>query len=378
MLDRIERSNYFLIPLDPTHDWYRYHHLFGELLRHELERRQPGRVAELHDRAGRWFLDAGLVSDAIEHLTAAGELDEVSELISSNWLAFTNVGQRETVARWLDAPASRLHPRRRPAVPRPRREQHWRSASATRSSGGWTSPSRRRGTTPVTTRRWRTDDRVSRDGLASCSATCARPRGWRTTRAARRELLLALDRGECPGRLGALVRRQRRRRGAARYGAEARNSEQIVHGLGVGARSARPDRGRSRGLAGMRRPGRGRRSTWSAQMDWRSTGSAAWRTSHGGDCCSTIGVRRGPGRAGARGQPRPARRWGGRVGLRSATLAELLRELGDRRAARELRARGARAAFERSRTRHARAATGRTGGKRAPARTRMSPARARS
>ena len=42
MLDRIERANYFLIPLDPRHEWYRYHHLFGELLRHELERRRAG------------------------------------------------------------------------------------------------------------------------------------------------------------------------------------------------------------------------------------------------------------------------------------------------------------------------------------------------
>jgi LuxR family maltose regulon positive regulatory protein len=103
MLDRIERSNYFLIPLDPSHDWYRYHHLFGELLRHELKRRQPGSVAELHRGAGRWFLDAGLVSEAIGHLTAAGELDDVSELIATNWLPFVNAGQRVTVARWLEA-----------------------------------------------------------------------------------------------------------------------------------------------------------------------------------------------------------------------------------------------------------------------------------
>lgn len=103
MLDRIERSNYFLIPLDPSHDWYRYHHLFGELLRHELERRRPGSVAELHRRAGRWFLDAELVSDAIGHLTAAGDLEEVSGLIAAHWLPFTNVGQRATVARWLEA-----------------------------------------------------------------------------------------------------------------------------------------------------------------------------------------------------------------------------------------------------------------------------------
>jgi LuxR family maltose regulon positive regulatory protein len=102
MLDRIERVNYFLIPLDPRREWYRYHHLFGELLRHELERRQPGRAAELHHRSGRWFLEAGMVSEAIGHLTAAGELHAAAELISDHWLAFTNAGQRETVARWMD------------------------------------------------------------------------------------------------------------------------------------------------------------------------------------------------------------------------------------------------------------------------------------
>ena len=102
MLDQIERVNYFLIPLDPRHEWYRYHHLFGGLLRHELERRQPRRAAQLHDRAARWFRDAGMVSEAIGHLTAAGELDAASELIDSHWLAFTNAGQRETVARWMD------------------------------------------------------------------------------------------------------------------------------------------------------------------------------------------------------------------------------------------------------------------------------------
>ena len=102
ILDRIERVNYFLIPLDPRHEWYRYHHLFGELLRHELERRHPRRGPELHDRAGRWFLGAGMVSEAIGHLAAAGEFDAASELIDDHWLAFTNAGQRETVARWLE------------------------------------------------------------------------------------------------------------------------------------------------------------------------------------------------------------------------------------------------------------------------------------
>ncbi len=102
MLDRIERVNYFLIPLDPRREWYRYHHLFGELLRHELERRQPGRAGELHRRAGHWFLDAGMVPEAIGHLTEAGELDAATKVIDNHWLAFTNAGQRETVARWMD------------------------------------------------------------------------------------------------------------------------------------------------------------------------------------------------------------------------------------------------------------------------------------
>jgi LuxR family maltose regulon positive regulatory protein len=103
MLDRIERTNYFLIPLDPSHDWYRYHHLFRELLRHELERGRPEMVADLHRRAGRWFLDAGLMSDAIDHLTAAGELDQVADLISAQWLPFTDLGERAVVGGWLDA-----------------------------------------------------------------------------------------------------------------------------------------------------------------------------------------------------------------------------------------------------------------------------------
>jgi LuxR family maltose regulon positive regulatory protein len=103
MLDRLERTNYFLIPLDPSHDWYRYHHLFAELLRHELRRREPASVPELHARAGRWLLGADLIAEAIGQLTAAGELGEVADLITTHWLAFANAGERATVSRWLDA-----------------------------------------------------------------------------------------------------------------------------------------------------------------------------------------------------------------------------------------------------------------------------------
>jgi LuxR family transcriptional regulator, maltose regulon positive regulatory protein len=54
MLEQIERSNLFLVPLDDTRTWYRYHHLFGEMLRSELARRHPDLLAVLHRRASSW------------------------------------------------------------------------------------------------------------------------------------------------------------------------------------------------------------------------------------------------------------------------------------------------------------------------------------
>jgi LuxR family maltose regulon positive regulatory protein len=109
MLERIERSNAFLVPLDEHREWYRYHHLFAELLRHELQHRDPGLVAALHCRAARWLMDAGLVSPAVVHLVAAGDIDEVADVVVSHWLGFFNAGERGTVGKWLAAiPDERL------------------------------------------------------------------------------------------------------------------------------------------------------------------------------------------------------------------------------------------------------------------------------
>ncbi len=107
MLDRVERSNYFLIPLDPRREWYRYHNLFTELLRHELERREPGSSVELRRRAGRWLADAGMISEAVPHLVAAGDLDQAADLIAAYAAPFAT-GERGgetalTVAEWFDA-----------------------------------------------------------------------------------------------------------------------------------------------------------------------------------------------------------------------------------------------------------------------------------
>ena len=108
MLDRVERSNYFLIPLDPRREWYRYHHLFAELLRHELERREPGASVELRRRAGRWLADAGMISEAVPHMVAAGDLDQAADLIAAYGAAFAT-GERGigralmVMTEWFDA-----------------------------------------------------------------------------------------------------------------------------------------------------------------------------------------------------------------------------------------------------------------------------------
>jgi LuxR family maltose regulon positive regulatory protein len=109
MLERIERSNAFLVPLDERREWYRYHHLFAELLRHELSRRDPGSVEVLHRRAARWLMDSGLIPEAVRQMVAAGDVDGVAEVVLSHWLAFVNSGQRGTVGEWLAAiPDERL------------------------------------------------------------------------------------------------------------------------------------------------------------------------------------------------------------------------------------------------------------------------------
>ena len=103
VLEEIARSNVFLVPLDDTRTWYRYHHLFAEMLRSELARRHPDRVAVLHRRASAWYRDRGLISDAIEHATSAGDYDDAAELISEYWLEVGRWGQEATLRRWLQA-----------------------------------------------------------------------------------------------------------------------------------------------------------------------------------------------------------------------------------------------------------------------------------
>ena len=96
----LERANLFTIPLDERRQWYRYHHLFGDLLAHELSLARPDAVAALHRRAYEWHLREGLVAEAIAHAIAAGDHHEAAELIAANWLDFVNRGELVTVEAW--------------------------------------------------------------------------------------------------------------------------------------------------------------------------------------------------------------------------------------------------------------------------------------
>jgi LuxR family transcriptional regulator, maltose regulon positive regulatory protein len=102
ILEEMERSNLFLVRLDTKRRWYRYHHLFGDLLRYELDRAEPGLAALLYRRASAWHQAAGNIAEAIGHAISAGDLADARELIASGWHACFNEGLVETVGSWLD------------------------------------------------------------------------------------------------------------------------------------------------------------------------------------------------------------------------------------------------------------------------------------
>ena len=103
LLAELERSNLLLVPLDTRREWYRYHHLFGDLLRHELIATDRDAVPLLHRRASAWYRDAGLIVDAAAHASAAGDVDAAVELVARHYAFFVDRGQLVTVLRWLEA-----------------------------------------------------------------------------------------------------------------------------------------------------------------------------------------------------------------------------------------------------------------------------------
>ena len=102
LLEQVERAGLFLVALDEVRGWWRYHHLFADLLRVRLQAEQPSRVRVLHRAAGIWYEEHGLADDAIRHAMAAGEITWAARLIEQNFDAAHNVrGEAVTVQRWL-------------------------------------------------------------------------------------------------------------------------------------------------------------------------------------------------------------------------------------------------------------------------------------
>jgi len=108
MISEVHRANLFLIPLDDERHWFRYHHLFGGLLRHELARTAPQQISALHKRAAQWYADNGDAAEAIGHAIASGDDSLSGGLVAAHWRQHFNAGQLETVRRWLGALPAQL------------------------------------------------------------------------------------------------------------------------------------------------------------------------------------------------------------------------------------------------------------------------------
>ncbi len=103
MLEYLEQANLFLIPLDDTRCWYRYHHLFAALLQARLHQSEPERVARLLSRAAEWCEQDGQVAAAVNYALAARDYTRAGDLVAHYWGDATSNGEIETLWSWLVA-----------------------------------------------------------------------------------------------------------------------------------------------------------------------------------------------------------------------------------------------------------------------------------
>ncbi len=103
MLEALDRGNLFLVPLDDRRQWYRYHHLFADMLQARLLDEQPGEVPGLHRRASAWYQQNGEQSVAIGHALAARDFGQAADLIERALPAMRITRQEATVHSWLKA-----------------------------------------------------------------------------------------------------------------------------------------------------------------------------------------------------------------------------------------------------------------------------------
>jgi LuxR family maltose regulon positive regulatory protein len=103
LLERVARSNLFVIPLDDRGEWYRFHHLFGEFLERRLAERGADEVGGLHARASAWFAAHGLDEEAVYHALRAPDVEGAADLIERSWRALDRRHQSGTWRGWVAA-----------------------------------------------------------------------------------------------------------------------------------------------------------------------------------------------------------------------------------------------------------------------------------
>lgn len=103
ILEFLDSSNLFVVPLDHGRQWYRFHHLFGEFLRDRLSALHPGEIPELHRRASTWFSSQRFLTEAIQHALLAGEPDVAATLIKGQVKPLLSSGETRTLTRWIEA-----------------------------------------------------------------------------------------------------------------------------------------------------------------------------------------------------------------------------------------------------------------------------------
>lgn len=102
LLQQLDAANLFLIPLDDVRAWYRYHHLFADVLQHRLRKRDgQARIDELHRRASDWYLESGLLEEALQHALIAGDTDRAVSIVAKHAFGLMLNGQSAQVVRWL-------------------------------------------------------------------------------------------------------------------------------------------------------------------------------------------------------------------------------------------------------------------------------------